>query len=151
MIEDLIEYCIKGNINYRIISNNEKEKIKGYINERYLDKNRKSGRTLFDHLKINESVSADAVDSWRWLKRFFKEKKAIAFFRYDEEQYVELYDSSLFFEFYDDYAAVEFYLIDPNGEYLCGYNHSHCIFTMGTAADWLEDNEQYRNYYGYDL
>ena len=151
MIEDLIEYCVKGEVSCRVISENEKAKIKEHINERYLDKNRKSGRTLFDHLKISESVSADAADSWQWLRSFFKGKKAIVFFRYDEEQYVELYDSSFFFDFYDDYAAVEFYMIAQDGEYLCGYNHSHCIFAMGTAADWLEKNEQYRKYYGYDM
>ena len=65
MIEDLIEYCVKGEVSCRVISEDEKAKIKDYINERYLDKNRKSGRTLFDHLKISESVAADAADSWQ--------------------------------------------------------------------------------------
>lgn len=151
MVEDLIDYCVKENISYRIISNNERTKIKEYINERYLDRGRKNGCTLFDYLKISESVVADATDSWQWLQPFFKGKKIVIFFRYDEEQYVELSDGSFFFKFYDDYAAIEFYLIDPYGEYLCGYNHSHCIFTMGTVADWLEKNEEYRKHYGYDL
>lgn len=147
MIKYLIEYCEKEKVNYRIISTEEKEKIKSIIIKNYRDESAKRGRTLFDFLKISESVCVNDSDSWRWLKPFFVNKRAIVFFRYDDEKYVELFDSSHFFEFYDNFAAIEFYLIDPHGEYLCGYNHSHVVFTMGSAADWLEQSEKYIEYY----
>jgi hypothetical protein len=147
MIEDLIEYCEKNLLNYQVISYAEKEKIKSTINDYFIDKSKKNGRTLFDFLKISESVSVNDPDSWRLLKPFFVNKKAVVFFRYDDEKYVMLSDSSLFFDFYDNYPAIEFYLIETSGESLCGYNHSHVVFAMGKAADWLEQSEKYMEYY----
>ena len=148
MTDDLKDYCDGNGIRYRVLSPAEKEKILLLISERYIDKDARSGLTMFDRLTIREAVAVNDSDSWRWLFPFFKGKKAVVFKSPDDESYVELSDCGDFFDFYDDYAAVEFYLIDPCGGYICGYNHSHCAFAMGSAADWLEHTEKYRQFYG---
>ena len=41
---------------------------------------------------------------------------------------------------------VEFYILDEKGSFLLGVNSSHCLFTLGNAADWLEQTTEYKNY-----
>lgn len=148
MTEDLIAFCAEKGIGYRVLSDEEKDAVLALINERYLNKDAKRGLTLFDRLKISEAAAANDSDSWRWLYPILKGRKAVVFGRPEDKVFAELEDCGSFFEFYDNYAAVEFYLMDPDGEYLCGYNHSHCAFAMGTAADLLENTEEYRKLYG---
>ena len=145
MEQELINYYDKMCLNYHILTLQEKMHIKLLIENIYVNQNKKYGFSLFDVLKIEESVSVNDFNSWSWICDFIKDKNIIIFFDYKKGKYIELSNGSIFIEFYDDCPKDEFYMTDLYGTFLLGYNHSKCLFTMGTAADWLEQSEKYRD------
>lgn len=147
MEQELIDYYKKIDLDYYILTAEEKNHIKQMIERLYIRKNAKYGFSLFDMLKIGESVAVNFYDSWSWINDFIKDKKVIVFFDYKEGEYIELSNGSAFIEFYDNCPKDEFYMTDTEGNYLLGYNHSHCLFAMGIAADWLESEDNYINFY----
>lgn len=147
MEKELIDYYKKKCFNYRILTLQEKMHIKLLIENIYINQNKRYGFSLFDVLKIEESVSVNCFSSWSWICDFIKDKNIIVFFDYKEGEYIELSNGSIFVEFYEDSPKEEFYIIDLHGTFLLGYNHSNCLFAMGTAADWLEQSEKYMDFY----
>lgn len=149
MEENLINFYKKFHIDYHILTSNERFMVKKYIEDTYVNKDVRHGVSLFDFLKVDESVGVSDFDSWKWVYPFIKGKKVVMFFHFEQVDFIELSDGGPFFEFFEDCPKVEFYMIDLFGTFFLGYNHSHCLFTMGTAADWLEQNENYLKFYGY--
>lgn len=151
MEKDLICYYQERNLNCRILNCDEKNSIGKIIEQLYVRENAKYGFSLFDMLKCEEMVGVNLFESWSWINEFIQHKIIIVFFDYKVGEYVELTDGGNFTNFYDDCPKVEFYMTDRTGSFLLGYNHSHCLFGMGTAADWLEENDNYKKYYNPQL
>ena len=147
MEQELINYCKEFKIDYSILNSDCKNIIIQKIEVLYIRKNAKYGFSLFDMIKFEEMIGVNSFDSWSWVHDFIKKKSIIVFFDYKIGEYVELSCGDVFVQFYDGCPKDEFYITDCNGSFLLGYNHSHCLFAMGIAADWLEKSEKYKNFY----
>lgn len=147
MEQELINYCKKMNVECSILSSDDRSNVIQKIEELYVRENAKYGFSLFDILKFEELIGVNLFESWKWVNDFIEEKPIIVFFDYKVGEYVELACGSVFVQFYDDCPKDEFYITDRSGNFLLGYNHSNCLFAMGTASDWLEKSEKYKNFY----
>ena len=67
MEQELIDYYKKIDLDYYILTAEEKNHIKQMIERLYIRKNAKYGFSLFDMLKIGESVAVNFYDSWSWI------------------------------------------------------------------------------------
>lgn len=144
----LRQYYDKIKVNYHVLSCNEITHVNHMIETKYIAPKSKFGFSLFDILKVEECVAVNYYDSWRWIYPFINKKSIIVFFDYNNGEYIELSDGGFFVDFFDECPKSEFYMIDSMGQFLLGYNHSKCLFAMGTAADWLERDEKYLEFYG---
>lgn len=151
MDDELIDYCIEKNLSYRILSIEEIERVRNIIEKLY-QRTTNYGFSLFDMLKFDEMKFLpydESCESWRCIHSFIENKRIIVFFYYKakNEKYIELLNGDCFIAFYENAGLHEFYIMDPNGAFLLGYNHSNCLFAMGDAADWLEKDDNYISFY----
>lgn len=146
MEQELINYCKQMNVGCSILNYNDRNSVAKKIEALYVRENAKYGFSLFDILKCEELIGVNLFESWKWVHDFIEEKSIIVFFDYKMGEYVEIDCGNIFVQFYDDCPKDEFYITDWSGSFLLGYNHSKCLFAMGTASDWLEKSEKYKKF-----
>lgn len=145
--KQLIEYCKDLNINGFVLDDDDRNNIIKLIEKLYVRKGAKYGFSLFDMLKFEELEGISLIDSWRWVHDFIKDRDIVVFFNFKCDRYVYLENGSAFIDFYENCYENEFYITNRSAGFLMGYNHSHCLFAMGTAIKWLENTQKYKDYY----
>lgn len=144
----LIEFWESVGEKISILSKDEKEKIWNAVKMKYLRPNVHIGYSIFDAVVFSSMVGIDIPDSWKWIGDFVKNDSVILFFNKDMgNNFYEIENGSTFVKFYDECGLIEFYITDRYTNYLLGYNHSQCLFAMGTAIKWLENDERYKTRY----
>ncbi|WP_024291034.1 hypothetical protein [Lacrimispora indolis] len=148
MEQHLLEFWRNIGEKISILSEAERERIWMAVKEKYLRPNVRIGYSIFDAVVFSSMVGIDVPDSWRWIGDFIKSDSIILFFNKDMgNNFYEIENGSKFVEFYDECGVIEFYITDRDANYLLGYNHSQCLFTMGTACEWLENDKRYKARY----
>lgn len=148
MEEHLLEFWKSTGKKIKILTENDTGRIWNAVKTKYLRPHTDIGYSIFDAVVFSSMVGVDVPDSWRWIRDFLKDDSIILFFNKDmTEHFYEIENGSEFVEFYDECGVIEFYITNWDTDYLLGYNHSQCLFAMGTAVEWLENDERYKARY----
>lgn len=149
MEQNLLEFFEKQGEKISILSQIEKERIWDAIRIKYLRPNIHIGYSIFDAVDFSAMLGIDVADSWRWISDFIKNNPIILFFNKDMgNKFYEIENANKFMDFYsDECGVIEFYITDRETNYFLGYNHSQCLFVMGSAIEWLENDKRYKDRY----
>ena len=93
---------------------------------------------------LQDMVSVQNAEAWRWVSDFVGHTSTIMFFNEDETQSMfRFVDGSQVVAVLGECYPFEFYLTNDATAYLLCFNHHDFLIAAGTAALWLE--QQLRN------
>lgn len=151
MEDELFEYYESIGEKIRILSEDEKERIWNGVGKKYIvPKKRKIsykniGRSVYDSLE--PEVGTNDPDACNWTVDFIKNDKIIVFFNNDcGGNFFEIENGSTFIHFLENaFANMDFYVTDQDTSFMFGYcGEVHFLIAMGTAAEWMRNDERYK-------